>query len=579
MNTFAGLLILAGLIFLLRRLWVRLRLSRAKHPSLRGHARWSRRFARLVPFFSYDEKRFYACDGAPVGIVEQRRASFAALAGKLAQLAPESIAFSASLADSIPDVSFTNAYRVPFPFRTHVRKHLKLGAVVDATEGVRVRDIDGNWYMDLTGAYGVNVFGYDFYKACMDEGWERARSLGPVLGPYHPVIRDNVERLKAISGMDEISFHMSGTEAVMQAVRMARYHTGRSHLVMLCGAYHGWWDGVQPGVGGERKTSDVYMLRDMHEATLKVLETRHDIACVLINPLQALHPNAGAASDGSLIASDRNAGLDREAYSAWLKQIRDVCTRRGIVLIMDEVFTGFRLGYRGAQEYFGVRGDLVTYGKTLGGGLPIGVLCGSHALMKRYDDERPLNINFARGTFNSHPFVMTAMDAFLQRVEAPEVQSQYAGLETQWNDRVARLNRRLEEEGLPVRIAHLVSIWTVLYTEPSRYNWLFQYHLRSEGVALSWVGSGRIIMSHNFSDAEFDELVERFVRAGKAMRDGGWWWQGPGLTNKAIKRQVLKEMLATRLPWLARFWRDPLPLSKPSLNTAPQNEAVGGDAP
>ena len=562
------LLILACLVVLLRRLWTRLRLSRAKHPSLRGHARWSRRIAKLAPFFAYDEQRFFACDGAPEEIRGNRRRAFAALADRLARMAPESIAFSASLEDSIPDVSFTGAYRVPFPFRPHVRRHLKLGTVVDASEGVRVKDIDGNWYMDLTGAYGVNVFGYDFYKACIDEGWERVRALGPVLGPYHPVIRDNVERIKKISGLDEVSFHMSGTEAVMQAVRMARYHTGRTHLVMLCGAYHGWWDGVQPGVGGERRADDVYMLRDMHAATLKVLETRNDIACVLINPLQSLHPNAGAASDGSLVASDRKAGLDREAYAAWLAQLREVCTRRGIVLIMDEVFTGFRLAYGGAQEYFGVQGDLVTYGKTLGGGLPIGVLCGRHALMKRFDEEKPLNISFARGTFNSHPLVMAAMDAFLKRVETPEMQQQYARLESQWDARVARLNRRLAEEGLPVRIEGLVSIWTVLYTEPSRYNWLFQYYLRAEGVALSWVGSGRIIMSHNFSDAEFDELVGRFVRAGLAMRDGGWWWQGPSLTNKAIHRQLLKEMVTTRLPWLTRFWRDPLP----------QAGATGGDA-
>ena len=79
-----------------------------------------------------------------------------------------------------------------------------------------------------------------------------SRALGPVLGSYHPVVAENVARLQEISGLDEVSFHMSGTEAVMQAVRLARYHTGRSHLVRFCGAYHGWWDGVQPGVGNPR---------------------------------------------------------------------------------------------------------------------------------------------------------------------------------------------------------------------------------------------------------------------------------------------------------------------------------------
>ena len=103
------------------------------------------------------------------------------------------------------------------------------------SNGVVVEDLDGNAFHDLTGSYGVNVFGYDFYKSCIDAGIERVRSLGPLLGAYHPVVEDNVRRLKNISGLDEVSFHMSGTEAVMQAVRLARFHTGRSHLVRCAG--------------------------------------------------------------------------------------------------------------------------------------------------------------------------------------------------------------------------------------------------------------------------------------------------------------------------------------------------------
>ena len=109
------------------------------------------------------------------------------------------------------------------------------------------------------------------------------------------MVADNVQRLRAISGLDEVSFHMSGTEAVMQAVRLARYHTRRSHLVRFCGAYHGWWGDVQPGVGNPVPARETYTLKDMSEDTLRVLRTRRDIACVLVNPLQALHPNAERA--------------------------------------------------------------------------------------------------------------------------------------------------------------------------------------------------------------------------------------------------------------------------------------------
>ena len=152
-------------------------------------------------------------------------------------------------------------------------------------------------FYDLTGSYGVNIFGNDFYKECIASAEARAHALGPVLGPYHPVIADNVKRLCAISGLDEVSFHMSGTEAVMQAVRLARYHTGRSHLVRFAGAYHGWWGDVQPGVGNPISPHETYTLADMSERTLHVLQTRRDIACVLVNPLQALHPNANAPAD------------------------------------------------------------------------------------------------------------------------------------------------------------------------------------------------------------------------------------------------------------------------------------------
>jgi glutamate-1-semialdehyde 2,1-aminomutase len=368
-----------------------------------------------------------------------------------------------------------------------------------------------------------------------------------VLGAYHPIVEDNVRRLRAISELDEVSFHMSGTEAVMQAVRLARYHTGRSHIVQFSGAYHGWWDGVQPGVGNPRRVSDVYLLKEMDQTTLRVLASRHDIACVLVNPIQMLHPNASAPGDGSLVTSASTSPVDRATYSAWLRSLREVCTARGIALVFDEVFLGFRIAYGGAQEYFGVRADMVTYGKTVGGGLPIGVLCGRRDLMKRFRDDRPADVCFARGTFNSHPYVMGAMNEFLRRIDTPETRRAYGEVETVWNARAAVLNARLEHRELPVRIANLCSVWTIRYTVPSRYNWMFQYYLRAQGLFLSWVGSGRLIFSHNYSDADFAAVAERIVAAAAAMSEDGWWWQGHALTNASIKKQVLRETIAVSL--------------------------------
>jgi glutamate-1-semialdehyde 2,1-aminomutase len=364
-----------------------------------------------------------------------------------------------------------------------------------------------------------------------------------VLGAYHPTVGYNVRRLREISGLDEVSFHMSGTEAVMQAVRLARYHTKRSHLVRFCGAYHGWWGDVQPGVGNPSPAHRTYTLAEMSERTLRVLRHRRDIACVLVNPLQALHPNAPAPADSSLVDSSRRAAFDRVAYTRWLRQLRTVCDERGIALIFDEVFVGFRLARGGAREYFGVQPDLITYGKTLGGGLAVGVLCGSSKLMKRYRPDHPVDVCFARGTFNSHPYVMGAMTEFLQRLDYPEIRALYENLDQVWNDRAEILNRRLQQEDFPVKIANLASIWTIFYTRPSRYNWMLQYYLRAEGLALSWVGTGRLIFSLNYTDTDFAAVTDRFLAACRTMERDGWWWNDGSTTNRSIKRQILWEIL------------------------------------
>jgi glutamate-1-semialdehyde 2,1-aminomutase len=524
----------------------RLELSKAKHRSLAGHSRMAKRIAGLIPGYAYDEAGFFASDGAAAEVIERRRAGFQRLARLYDERYPRSAAMTAQARDGVSDLQFTSSYRVPFQYSPYLRQHLKSGSFLEAASGVTVEDLDGNVFYDLTGSYGVNVFGIDFYKECIDEGVARVRELGPVLGAYHPCVIGNVERLKAISGLDEVSFHMSGTEAVMQAVRLARYHTGRKNLVRFCGAYHGWWEDVQPGPGNPLPPRETYTLRDMHERSLQVLRHRRDIACVLVNPLQALHPNAGAPADSSLVDSGRQAGFDRTAYTDWLRALRAVCSERGIVLIFDEVFVGFRLAPGGAQQYFGVAADLVVYGKTLGGGLPVGVVCGRAALMKRYREDRPADICFARGTFNAHPCVMGAMGAFLDRLDSPSVRAIYDGLDARWDERAQRFNQALQAAGVPVRIAHLSSIWTVTYTQPSRYNWMLQFYLRAHGLALSWVGSGRIIFSLNYSDDDVDVVMQRFVAAAQQMQADGWW-DGAATSNRSIRRGILREMLQQRL--------------------------------
>ncbi len=532
---------LGALVALAPSVYRRLQLSRAKHRSLAGHSRMAKRLARLLPGYHFDEQMFFKCDNAPFEIQNLRRQAFFRISEVLKARHPLSIQASAAAREDITDMQFIAAYRVPFQFSPLVQEHLKVGSFLQSASGVYVTDLDGQSFYDLTGSYGVNVFGADFYKKTMAEGLAKTQSLGATLGVYHPCVASNAARLKKISGMDEVSFHMSGTEAVMQAVRLARYHTKRKNLVRFCGAYHGWWEDVQPGPGNPMPPRETYTLSDMSERSLEVIRTRKDIACVLVNPLQALHPNVNAPGDTTLVDSSRNAAYDRAAYTEWLHKLRQACTDNGVVLIFDEVFLGFRLAPGGAQEYFGVQADLVTYGKTLGGGFPVGVVCGKKEWMHRFHPDRPADICFARGTFKEHPVVMGAMSAFLDEIETPEIQAIYNGLDQRWNARCKLFNDAMKANDIPMQAANMSSVWTLFYTQPSRYNWMLQYYLRVQGLALSWVGTGRLIFSLNYSDADFEAVVQRFVLAATQMKNDGWWWPSAELTNKSIRRSILKE--------------------------------------
>src|SRR6202048_1456101 len=288
---------IAGAAAAFPKVQARLALSRAKHRSLTGQSKMSRRVARLIPRYEFDINDFFRSDGAPPEVASQRQDGFFRLAGVYQDRFSRSREMTQQASTRISDLQFTQSYRVPFQYSRLVREHLSAGSFMQSSAGVTLTDLDGNVFYDLAGSYGVNIFGNDFYKGRISGGAQRAHALGPVLGFYHPVVADNVRRLAKISGLDEVSFHMSGTEAVMQAVRLARYHTGRSPLVRFSGAYHGWWGDVQPGVGNPAPTHETYTLKEMSEDSLRVLRSRNDIACVLINPLQSLHPNSAAPAD------------------------------------------------------------------------------------------------------------------------------------------------------------------------------------------------------------------------------------------------------------------------------------------
>ena len=510
-----------------------------------------RRLSRWVRTHHYSDAQFFQADGAGEGLVERRRAGLERLAALLRSQYPESTAWGERLRESFSDLRFTDANRVPFPFARYMQEHFNLASVVTASDGPRLRHLDGHWTLDVSGSYGVNVAGAARYKEWMARGLERTQDLGMVLGPLHPIVADNIAKLKTISGLDEVSFHMSGTEAVMAAARLARFNTSRKLIVGFSGAYHGWWDGVQPGLGSERAIDDCLTLKDLHPASLAVIRRRRrEIAGVLVNPIQSFHPNAPPPNDAVLLTSGaRKTSEASLAYREWLHQLRAVCTEAGVALIFDEVYTGFRLAPGGAQEYFGVRADMVVYGKTVAGGMPIGVVCSTKTLMRRFDPAHPMRVAYVVGTFSAHPAVMGAMNEFLQWLTDPATPALY----DEMNDRCAQwaqaTNRALADAALPLRVVHLATVWTILFTEPGRYNWLLQYYLRAEGVTLSWVGTGRCLGTMDFTEKDYSALQCKLVDAAAKMQADGWWLGADHpRREKTMRLRLIREVLMTLLP-------------------------------
>lgn len=358
------------------------------------------------------------------------------------------------------------------------------------------------------------------------------------LGSLDNVVLDNLARLRKVSGHDEVSFHMSGTEAVMAAVRCARWNKQKNLVVTFGGAYHGWWDGMQPVVGNDRLPQDVLCLKDMSALSLKVIAARQsEIAAVLVNPLQCFHINQSPPGDATLANNLRKVGTT-PGYKEWLHSLRKVCTESNVVLIFDEVYTGFRLAPTGAQGVYGVNADIVTYGKTLGGGLPIGVVCGPKELLNRGDKTRAARINYVIGTFAGHPFTMSCMNAFLKWLEKEETVKSYDVMHANIDKFIKETNDDLAKNGYPVQLTNWFSVWSIMYTQEGRYHWMLQYYMRDQGINLSWVGSGRLLFSLDWKQEDYSRLRERFLAACKEMKNGGWW--EPPTSN--IKMSLAKEI-------------------------------------
>ncbi|MGH9363484.1 MAG: aspartate aminotransferase family protein, partial [Thermoanaerobaculia bacterium] len=350
--------------------------------------------------------------------------------------------------------------------------------------GSRVWDVDGNEYVDIAMGYGVHLFGHspEFLVAALEEQLGR----GIELAPRGHLAGAAAELVCELTGMDRAAFCNSGTEAVMATLRAARTVTRRERIALFAGAYHGWFDGtlarslsselggrpvpVAPGVSAAA-VGDVLVLPYDRPESLEILRAQAgELAAVLVEPVQSRRPDVQPVD--------------------FLRELRALTEQAGTVLIFDEMVTGFRVHPGGVQARFGIRADLATYGKVVGGGMPIGVVAGRAPFMDAFDggawrfgdDSYPTTVKtLFGGAFFANPLTMAAACAVLERLkrEGPALQERIEQLTT---DLAGRLNAFFAASELPLRVAHFGSLFRFLHPGHLKHADLLFYHLVEKGV-------------------------------------------------------------------------------------------------
>jgi glutamate-1-semialdehyde aminotransferase len=382
-------------------------------------------------------------------------------------------------------------------------KELVYPIVCDRADGARVWDVDGNEYVDLTMGLGVTLFGHK--PPFVDEALRRQLERGNHLAAETPLAGEVAELVAEATGFERVAIVNTGSEAVLTAVRLARAVTGRPLIAMFQGSYHGWYDGLlglrdpdgevvppAPGIP-HGSVADLAILDYDDPAALAALrEAGERLAAILVEPVQS-------------------SRIDVQPR-AFLAELRRGADETGAALIFDEMITGFRLAHGGAQEWFGVRADLATYGKILGGGLPIGLVAGHGRFLDAVDggawtygdDSAPTATRTAfAGTFSRNPLAMAAAQAVLRHLEAegPEL---YDELNRRAADLAEQLRGAVERAGAPYRAAVCGSLLS-LKGEDAAASELLSYHLVDRGI-FAWAG-GAWFLSTAHGDAECEEVV------------------------------------------------------------------------
>ncbi|CAM3735467.1 aminotransferase class III-fold pyridoxal phosphate-dependent enzyme [Xenorhabdus thuongxuanensis] len=429
-------------------------------------------------------------------------------------------------------------------------KELCYPIVGKTAKGAHFTDLNGNVFIDIAMGFGVNFFGHnpDFIQQALQKRLQRGFHLGPI-DESGMVVADLISE---ITGVERVAFTNSGTEAIMLACRVARAASGKRKIVIFNNAYHGHYTELL-FMGGMRQGEifpqssgipedlgrDIVILNYGEQQSLDYITAHgNEIAMVMVEPVQS-----------------RNINLRPKSF---IQTLRKITAQQNVVLLFDEIITGFRYHPQGAQHYYQVKADLVTYGKVIGGGMPIGVLAGDAAIMDYLDggfwqfgdaSYPPNETTFFAGTFCKHPLAMAAAEATLLHMK-----TMGAALQTDLNDRtssfVERLNGMFTAANCGIEVANFGSLFK--FSQKKTHE-LFFYNLLMNGV-YTWEGR-TCFLSTAHDDSVLNECFDAFEKTVEEIAAKPRLLNVPVESKASVDSTVLEFKMQKNLAMSS--WYDP----------------------
>ena len=402
-------------------------------------------------------------------------------------------------------------------------KEIVYPIVANQSEGSKIWDVDDNEYVDVTLGFGLNLFGHR--PSFVNRAIEKQLNQGIEIGPSHPLAQEVASLISAFSGMERVFFCNTGSEAVTAALRIARTATGRNRFAMFAGAYHGIFDEVlvrpmlvngelrsvpiAPGITSSMVDNMIVLEYGNPESIEIIRQYGDQLAGVLVEPVQSRRPELQPIE--------------------FLRGLREITQHCGSALIFDEIVTGFRSHLGGTQALFGIHADIVTYGKVVGGGLPIGIVAGRPTYMDALDGGSwdygdnsfpEVGVTFFAGTFARHPLSLAAAKSVLLHLkdQSPQLQKSLDE-KTAWL--VREMNLVAKTSGVPFTVTHFSSLFYFNFSPELKYASLLFYHMRLRGIHI-WESRGSFLSTAHTED-DLDRILCAFKESIQSLQTGGFF--------------------------------------------------------